>query len=142
MDKHSRLVMESGFGEKVESINALSNLVLVAPKISSATASILLAESYETTYGIHNHTPTGDPLESVLMHPLEDTSHNSRLYEHIRSYIRKDVFKHSGLSLNEFFELPRDICDVISTECDKKAKAEGQISADVMRDMEKLKGGK
>lgn len=135
--------MESGFGERVESINGLSQLVLTAPEMSSTEAALVLAETYETVYGIHRHTPTGDPLESILLHPLEDVSANSRLYEHVRKFFRRDVYKHSGLSLTEFFELPREICDLVYSECEVKAKEEGQISNNLAEEMKRLgRGGK
>lgn len=114
--------MQAGFGEKIDSVNPLSELIATAPAVSSSTAALLLRESYETTYGIYQHTPDSPSLASVLLHPAEDVSANSRLYEHIRKFINRDVGKHTALSLMEFMDLPRDICDAIFEACDLKSR--------------------
>ena len=130
--------MEAGFGEKVEGVNALSRLITYAPALPSDAATILLGESYETTYGIHQHTPASDPLESFLLHPLEDVSRNSRLYEHVRKFFRADVSKHSGLSMNDYFDLPRDIAEIVIEESEKKQKADAVIGTNFEEQMRRM----
>lgn len=73
-------------------------------------------EAYDTMYGIANYD--GDDvsgLDYVKMHPAEDVCPNSLLYDAIRKFGKRDIAKTFGLSLTEFLELPRDICEQLFT---------------------------
>lgn len=128
--------MAAGFGEKVPVENALTALLRTAPPLTSSEASIVLRESYESTYGIFRHTKTTESLASVVLHPAEDVSANSRLYERIRRYIRSDIFKYTGMSLDEFFELPRELTDLIFRETDIVSDKESKHADEVKKQLE------
>ena len=96
-------------------------------KIDSISARMVLLEAYETTYRIYNHEdPTAGPLAAIAMHPREDTSTHSALYNTIRRF-RKYRVGHPdnfNMSLNEFMALPKDICDFMMELLSEEAKVE------------------
>lgn len=47
------------------------------------------------------------------MHPAEDVNGQSLLYDAIRKFGKRNIAKTFGLSLTEFLDLPRDICEHI-----------------------------
>lgn len=80
--------------------------------MSSQFAKTLQLEAYDTAYGIANYDGERvNGLDYVLMHPAEEVNPNSLLYDAIRKFGKRNIARVFGLSITEFLELPRDICD-------------------------------
>ena len=79
--------------------------------LDSIQAQIVLRDAYDTSYGIYDHSAQNPnrPMALVGMHPAENTTYHSRLYNTIRRYKTYDIKTAFGLSLVEFLELPREI---------------------------------
>ncbi|EKD22698.1 MAG: hypothetical protein ACD_84C00005G0006, partial [uncultured bacterium] len=66
------------------------------------------------------------------MQPAEDTCHGSILYERLEQFADYQVPKYFGMSLNEFLELPTDVCSRILSIAGKKQKIEGTIASNAL----------
>ena len=93
---------------------------------------------YETIFGIYNHSGAdsnalSSQLKLVALHPAEDASANSRLYERMKQYIECEVFQTTGLSWKEFIEQPNEIV-VMQLELSlQKQKLKASITEDILR---------
>lgn len=107
-------------------------MLLQAKPVNQVEARLMLMQAYETTFDIFDHIKheamdesvtdidNRRPLASMAMHRAEDASSESRLYGTIELFSDRDVHKFFGLSLNEFLDLPHDICEHILTVCSNK----------------------
>lgn len=112
--------------------------MLAAPRLCSTDSTILLREAYETTYGIYNHQnpDPSRPLALIAMHPAEDATVGSTLHERLEQFADFQVAKHFGLSLNEFFELPSDVCTKILEVSAKRQNVEGSTATQMLNQLE------
>lgn len=87
---------------------------------------ILLREAYDIAYEIYDHRngSPNRPLALVAHHPKEDYGRHSLLYRTIERYRKYEIYKHYGLSLVEFLELPRDIVEFMFETLSEEAKRE------------------
>lgn len=101
-------------------------LIHTLPKLESVDAHMVLADVYETNFGIYNHLDVGSkrPMSSVALHGAEDNYKTSRLYETIENFVTKDIYKSTGLSLTEFLNLPTEACLMILEAVEKKSVKE------------------
>lgn len=106
----------------------------LAPRLKSSDAQLLLRDSYETTFGIYNHEvdDPARPMALMAMHPAEDSSTGSLLYERIEQFGEKQVPKWYGLSLKDFLSLPTDICIKILQECEKLRNKESTDTSNLI----------
>lgn len=90
----------------------IEELVNSAPKLTATDTDQALYALYETNHGIFNHIngPNKDsqPLAMVAMHESENNTSDTTLYEQIELYLKLDVYKNTGLNLNDFLDLPRE----------------------------------
>jgi len=130
-----------GFGEKVDINNPIRELMRVSPSLVSPDVALLMRDRYETTYGIYNHDApmAGRELALVGMHPKEDVTTTSLLRERIREFGKREVFKHTGVSLTEFMEFPPDVCQMIFETAAEMAKDTGKMAQEVLDEMGKGK---
>lgn len=95
---------------------------------------ILLREAYETEYGLHDHVNTTiNPPEFslIFMNPKENFDEHGGIYNAIRRYLWNDIHKEMGLSLTDFYELPKDITDFIFRQlAEKRERINHQIPLD------------
>lgn len=105
---------------------------------------MVLRDRYETTYGIYNHEipDPNRPLALVAMHPKEDASRGSLLYERIKDFGRNEVYKHYGINLKDFLDLPTDVCMTILESTAELRNQTGKMAGDVLDKLEKEMGGK
>lgn len=110
----------------------LARLLDSVKALDPIQARIVLRDAYETSYGIYNHD-TEDPsrpMALVALHPAENVTAHSRLYNTIRRYKMYDVKTHFGYNLSEFLELPREftkfIFDVLAEEMSKSTSKQRQ----------------
>lgn len=69
-----------------------------------------MREAYDIAYQIYDHAaelPDPRPLALVAMHPKENVSEHSALYNEIRRFDSHDMAKH-GYSLTEFLNMPQE----------------------------------
>lgn len=119
-------------------LNPIRELIEKAPKLCSTDAQMVLREAYETTYGIYNHNDktAPRPLALVAMHPSENATVGSTLYERIDQFVELAVIKHFGLSLIEFFELPTDIAKRVLEIAQVRQEAEKRVADGVANQLE------
>lgn len=95
----------------------------------------MLAELYETKFGIYDHLgPTG-PLSSVAMQEAE--RHIGKfLYEgYLRNFLMRDLAKKLGMSFDQYLERPKyelELIDGIVAELDKKRNA---VNEDLLNEL-------
>lgn len=119
-------------GKRIEADLVIQH-VLAQAKVAMCPAdtAIVLREKYETLLGIYNHDhPPGPPrpLASIAMHWAEDASGGSLLYERIEQFEERKIHQRFGLSLTEFFELPRDVCRKIMEVAGERIKEESKVA--------------
>lgn len=85
---------------------------------------------YETAHGIYDHVNSDDkvnPLAIVRMHAAEDPYKACRLYERDRQFIAYRVNHYTGLSMSEFFDMPRHRVENIFRECARLEKEKSKL---------------
>lgn len=112
-------------------LNELGHLIQHAPHQTGITAQLALREVYERNFGIHEYGPNDSMGDLMRLHPKENTSEWSMSYQRIRKFIWLEIYKETGMSLKEFFELPREYTDLIFREVDAR-------SASRLRDIDPL----
>jgi hypothetical protein len=58
---------------------------------------------------------------------MENITTSSSLYEVIDYYFSKEIMKHTGLSLDKFLDLPREIVNRVIELTNKKAIADNAV---------------
>lgn len=105
-------------------------------KLDSISAQLVLGEIYDTEYEICDHDEPGrSPLSLVGFQTKENYADYGPLHHMVYRYRFYDVYKHFGLSLTDFLELPREytelIFDVISHENQKSSKDVDDVMKDI-----------
>lgn len=99
---------------------------------------MILLEAYDITFRIYNHElQAQSPLDYIKMHPGEDYCQHSLLYARIREFARKRVGRVFNISLVEFLDLPRDICDYMIDVAVDQMNDESQTMEQLREDLEK-----
>lgn len=113
-----------------------------AQPLCSTDADIVMREKYETAYSLYNHeAPDPEhPLAIIRMHPGEDASTGSLLYERIEQFEERKIYQRFGLTLKDFLDLPSDVCMKVMEVAGKRLKDEGTIAASVMTQLNNLEG--
>lgn len=85
----------------------------------------MLQEQYETMFGIYDHTqPHADPLALVMLHPAENVSSGGAIELRMEQFVEADVYKYTGVTMLDFFNSPREYCDLMIKVAKKRQKAE------------------
>lgn len=91
----------------------------------SADTRLMLQEQYETLFEIYNHNSAdADPLGLVLLHPAEDVSTGGAIERRMEEFVEADVFKYTGMTMAEFFNSPREYCDLMIKVAKKRQKVD------------------
>lgn len=115
-------------------------------KLDSISVKILLLELYETMYQIFDHenipaSPMNPevearPLTLVAMHAKEDWRGYSGMYRTMAKFVTLNMAKHTGMGLDAFMKLPRDVVDYLFDVATQHADREGKATASVMQAIE------
>ncbi len=102
------------------------------PVLSANDAQLMLAEKYETVYGIFNHSDDiNRPLAVVALHPAENMASGSRLYERMAAFSDYNVGTRFNISFLDFMSCPRDVCDEMVRLSVKYQKKSLEIESDI-----------
>lgn len=136
-----------GFGLNLDDDSLLLHVLRHSKRTDPLTAKSILYQAYETTFGIHDYLQEAmmekseldphkkRPLSSVALHFAEDFCSTSRLYEMLDVFIDKNVHATTGLNLEQFLQLPHDVCEQILIRCDKKQAKDAAVQADVLNNL-------
>ena len=86
---------------------------------------MVIREIYDRHFNICDYGPDSTPLKLMALHPRENTAEWSEQYQRIRQFIWLNVHKETGLSLVEFFDMPREYTDLVFRTINDKALAKG-----------------
>lgn len=117
------------------------HLLRYVPRICSTDAQLLLRHHYETRFRIYDHDHDRDkdhPLALVLMRESERT--NGLLFERIERFEERQIYQKFGLSLTEFFSLPREVTTFIEELAIKRQKENNLLGEEKLREMRQLAG--
>jgi hypothetical protein len=121
----------------------IGELIERAPPLTSDGAEQALAAIYESRYRIFNHhdpiARKNRPLAIVALHDAEDRTANSSLYEQLELFVKLDVYKHTGISAVDFFELPREIVQHFFSLARKKVENESKLASELQAGLEGAK---
>lgn len=100
-------------------------------------AEIITLTCYQTEYGIYNHERPDRqrPLALVAYHPKEDVLEGGPLYSHIRRYFNYQIFKHFGLNLTEFLELPPHVVELLYDIARADGVQQGSTARQIQRQL-------
>lgn len=101
-------------------------------KESYISAKQLLVELQETKYGICDYTTTTDPLASVLMRDNAKFLDHYLLDLYLESYMLKNVYKHTGISFDDFLNRPRYQIEKILRAMEVHQKREADTAKNVL----------
>lgn len=98
---------------------------------------MLLLETYEETYDIHQHDDINRPLSLIAHHDTEDYQKNSLEYQILKRFAVNRVGKHFNVSLGDYLNLPistQNIILDISMEMDKEIASIGSDLAEELQE--------
>ena len=127
------------FGLDINPDKVVLEMAIQFPQAKSSTTTLIGNEVYDTSYGIYNHNTGGeeDLYANVQMHWAEDCTSTSELYKAIDNFIEFQVTKLTGLSLSQYFELPRHMCVKIIESCKAAMRKEVKVTEDVINTLNK-----
>lgn len=94
---------------------------------------MVFIDIYESRFGIYDHMGTTNgvqnnrPMVSVALHEAENLGEGSDLYSFIDIYFDREIFKHTGLTLDKFGSFPREYIQLIIKNIEKIATKEAKI---------------
>lgn len=101
----------------------MKELLKHAPQLTSVETQIVMADAYEGTYGIHDHSQKTD-LAIVRKHPAEDIEVFDPTTERLILYHNAGVLKYSGIKFDDFLNLPRHRGETIMLACQELMRLE------------------
>lgn len=108
-------------------------------RLDSITARMVFQESYETVFNIFDHRlPDASGLSLVTMHPKENTSQYSALYNLMRRYKSQGIEKHWHCSFGEFISYPRDVVEQMFALITEEAIRDQEALARKERELREL----
>ena len=112
-------MVQPEFGENVDIVGPLRQLLKTSPKLCSTDSKLVLLELYEKTFGIYNHDMEDPerPMANVAMHWAENVS--------------------DGSLLDEILDLPSDMCMKILELSTQKQAEENTIAANAINQLGK-----
>lgn len=110
-------------------------------KIDSITAQLILRDAYDVAFRIYNHQQPDPqrPLALVALHPKENVSEHSELYNEIRRFDRGDMAKR-GYTLLEYLSLPREISRLLLRINSERAGRDLSKLEHMQQELDKLNG--
>lgn len=119
----------------------IATLIKAVPVVCATDARLILLEHYESAFRIydHHHEDPERPLALIEMHPAEDTTTCSLLYERMEQFAVNEVAKRFNISFNQFLEFPKDMVDEMMAISARMRNKEDTDTANVLRN---LQGGK
>lgn len=98
----------------------------------------LLIELYETHYGIHDHTKSGNPLASVLQNDAEMYLNDYIYDNYFSTFLYKEIYHRTGLSFDALMDKPRFEIEKIFELVDEYNKKRSTVSANALNDFKDL----
>lgn len=95
------------FGLQDVDNSRLEELYLTMGPMRPVVTQMVTRKAYQQDRGICTHQ-TNDPLDLVRMHPKENIVEGGPRRTWIRKFVNYRLSNITGLSLNEFFEMPYD----------------------------------
>lgn len=96
---------------------------------------------YKQTFGLIDPTSANySPLEIALMHPKENITEYSALYNRIERFILLKIYDSTGLSLSDFLSLPREYVELIFRITAHKARNDYNTQESVAKDLKQSMG--
>lgn len=96
-----------------------------------------MAELYETYYGIYDHTLTSNPLASVQYNKCENHVDHYLYESYLEMFLYKSVYKHTGLTFDDFLDKPRYEIEKIMRVLEGFRKKESSITDDAISKLQK-----
>lgn len=132
------------FGNGVSITEAIAADLHAVPKLCSSDTALLMLDRYETVYSIFNHSnralSDARPLAIVAMHDAENATTRSPLHSRIEQYFNSDVYKYSGIALDNFLQMPTDYVEYILELSNKRLAQEGKMAANAASQLGALQG--
>jgi len=117
-------------------------------KTDPISSKIMLRQAYENTFGVFNYAQQAfdesritdpslkRPLAIVGMNDAEDYCNTSKLYELVKVYADEKVYDYYHLSLQDFLDLPHDMCDFIIADCKLRRKKDDKANANLINSLQ------
>ena len=112
------------------------------PKLTPHAAQQLLADVYETKFGICDHISTRNkhPFAGILVNPATDLGGLDSISGLIRYYIANDVSKYvPGLTLSDFLDLPHEYFQTVIEEVQKKQARSSKDNSELENKLRNIK---
>lgn len=110
-------------------------------KLSISEARQVMQDIYESKFEIFNHISgphlKDKPLASVAMHYAESSAGIVTVKDMIKYYVDKNIMKYTGVSLNDFLQLPREHVHAIMEAVNKKSREESTIVSGIQAGLDK-----
>lgn len=101
-------------------------------KLTKYESQQFMTDIYETEFGIYNHlsgpNKTSRPLAPIALHPAEDLNGIRTVNDLIALHVNKDIYKHTGLDLYGFLDLPHEQLNKLIEVVDIKVKKESTLA--------------
>ncbi len=107
-------------------------------RLNSIDAQIYMREMYDIQYGIFDHIENHKhrPLSTVAMFNEEDVSVHPLLDREIEYYLLLEVYKYTGLTINEWLSYPPYIKKTLSERIERYVKYKTKFKNDLLNELE------
>lgn len=125
------------FGEGIDPIDGLVDLLSKSKQLVSTDAQILRRMRYEQDFGIVDHNALSGTMEEVFalvtLNDNENTWRGDMMHERARRFYKLRLASITGMSWKEFIELPKAVCDMWFELAEEHNKTESAV-ADELKD--------
>ena len=97
----------------------------------------MLAELYETHYGIFDHRHSTDPLASVQYNACENYIDHFLYESYLEVFLYKNVYKYTGINFDDFLDRPRFEIEKILYSIEGFRKKESSVNEDALTQLKR-----
>ena len=107
----------------------------MAHKVSSPEAALILAENYVRLHFAPTDVGAENALGAVIWRDEEDPSLISPYEDFVMEYVRLEIKKHFGYTLDEYLELSFYEASILKKQAEKLKEEMNRIASNVQRDV-------
>lgn len=119
-----------------DSDNLVGQAALHMSNLSHVSATLLLREAYDVTFGLYSEEDAKDPMNVMRMHPHEDHVTDGSVMVLMNRIVRAKLPSITGMSLLELMELPPCLLDPLLKSATTKVEDEARAAESLLDNLD------
>ncbi len=103
---------------------------------SQLSATLLLREAYDCTFGIYSEEEAKNPMSVMKMHPHEDFITDGSVMVLMNRIVAAKLPSITGMSLVDLMEMPPSLLEPLLKMANKKVEGEARAADELLSDLE------